>query len=523
MKRESEGSRASRALDLRHGWLRPVRIAFVPGPSTPFLDAFLADVAQAFVELGHSVTDVPDEATDAFVSTARFNEPVAWRESMLFTGRKRYRLSAKPANYTFVQVRPSELDSVLSHFERELRKSPASPELAAFPGLAPAAHEVLFEQGRRGGPYMCLARLLQAQAKTLRAVPVIGDETLVATHVMDLAGAYPRVDGSDRRACAQETALRIATHVSTREVAVHEATGDPLPAASWRTARAPRAMLDVSRALGERRFFTRAVLIADLVAVPAITESIASQYSEGCFATWDPTLDAMVCTASGTGRPVDKGGLTEDDLALVTDVRPDGTGARVRQVEGLSNHSASSEAVEFRLMDVDLPRVRIAGEDQEVPVVRSKLHGHRGVGGYDPRRVEYTPLSPSYQHYLVSCSTEAQAWAVRDAFSRSQALRDPDDPRRVVFTVLPGHGMIAVEKWSAERAPFEVLLETMDEGALRVIDGVPQGPLEFVDQGGERRLVTGLHGNRGPGRGSADPTSPPRAAGPRATPPPPPR
>jgi hypothetical protein len=474
---------------VRHAWLRPVRIAAIPGPSTPFLDGFLGEVTAAFLALGHAVTTSPDEATDAFVTTARFNEPVAWRDSLLFTGRKRYGLAAKPALYTFVHLRPDELAAVLAHFERELEPTPASRALAAFPGLAPAAHEVLFEQGRRGGPFMCLARLLQAQAKTLRAVPVIADERLHATHVMDLAGAYPRVDGSDRRACARETALRLVTHLSTREVALHEAAGAPVPAAAWRAAEGPRAMQNVSRALGERRFFTRRVLIADLVAVPAITESIASQYSEGCFATWDPDLDALVCTASGTGRPVEKGGLTEDDLALVTEVRPDGTGARVRPVEGLANPSASSEAVEFRLMDVVLPRIRTPSAAREVPVVRSKLHGHRGVGRYDPRRVEYAPLAPAYQHYPVSCSTEAQAWGVRDAFARAEALRRPDDPRQVVFTVLPGHGMIAVEKWNAQKEPFELLLEAIDSRALEVVDRVPQGPLAFVDDGaGGRRL-----------------------------------
>jgi hypothetical protein len=49
----------------------------------------------------------------------------------------------------------------------------------------------------------------------------------------------------------------------------------------------------------------------------------------------------------------------------------------------------------------------------------------------------------------------------------------------VVFTILPGHGVIVVEKWVAGKAPFQVIWESMDAGALEVEARVPQGPLGF--------------------------------------------
>jgi hypothetical protein len=111
--------------------------------------------------------------------------------------------------------------------------------------------------------------------------------------------------------------------------------------------------------------------------------------------------------------------------------------------------------------------------------VRSKLHGHRGVRAYDARRVEYVAMSPCYQHYPVTCATEAQARGIEAAFSCSEALQNPSDPRQVVFTVLPGHGTVVVEKWVPDHAPFEAIWQAMDQGDLQIDRHVPQAPIEY--------------------------------------------
>ncbi len=76
------------------------------------------------------------------------------------------------------------------------------------------------------------------------------------------------------------------------------------------------------------------IRINDLVHVPALEDAVSSQYSEGCFATWDPRLGALIATITGSARPVDKGRITEDDLAVISGVRRDGLGALVREVDG---------------------------------------------------------------------------------------------------------------------------------------------------------------------------------------------
>jgi hypothetical protein len=224
------------------------------------------------------------------------------------------------------------------------------------------------------------------------------------------------------------------------------------------------------------------IRIADLVHVPAMGDAVADQYSEGCFSTWEPQLEALIGTITGSAGPVNKGKIGYEDLAVLVGVREDGTGALVRRVEGQKNSPPSSEAVEMMEMDSVLPFITLGSAwhvEGRVPVVRSKLHGHRGVASYDPEWVEYVPLDPPYYAYPVTCGSDAQAQGIRDAFARSQALQNPEDQRQVVFTVLPGHGVVIGEKWVPGTAPFQTIWQYMDRGYLVVDARIPQGAMAY--------------------------------------------
>jgi hypothetical protein len=324
---------------------------------------------------------------------------------------------------------------------------------------------------------------LQAHSKSIRILLVVGEDDPLEAYLFDLVGSFPRIDGSEETILYRDLALRLAVILSTREVTDHELVEDEIPAKLWRQLTAPKAMIHAARELGERGFFTPTVHVARLVSVPAVEASVAEQYSEGCFATWEPKIDGLVATVTGSARPVEKGSIGEDDLAVIVGIRPDRSGALVRHVAGKRNDPPSSEAVELMGMDEPLPRVLFSQDGKQtsrVPVIRSKLHGHRGVGAYDPERVEFAPLERPYYHYPVSCATEAQAVGIQGAFARSEALRDPQDPRQVVFTVLPGHGVVIAEKWNQGKAPFETIWECMDAGQLQIASRVPQGYFRYV-------------------------------------------
>ncbi len=484
---------------LLHGWLCSLKVSFVPGPRDGVLDQVAEDLLDSFREEGHTVQPIPDDDTDLILTTARFGEPLNWREALLFTARRRFNLSHAPTIYTLVHITPDEFDCALDHFRTILPKSPPDPTDYEFAGTADGAYEVLFEQGRRGGPILALERVIQSQAKCIDVLLVVGDGGPKEGYLFNLVGAHPRIPAEGSGLRYGDLVTRIVTAESTHEVTDHAAIGDPIPHDVWERLSTPAEICEVGRQLGLRGFFTEMVRIADLVNVPAVANAVSSQYSEGCFSTWDAALDALITTVTGSARPVYKGNITEDDLAVIVGLRPDGSGALVRHVEGKLNAPPSSEAVEMVAMDGPLPRIRLRSEWQtyaEVPVVRSKLHGHRGISAYDAQHIEYVPMAAPYHHYPVTCATEAQAEGIVRAFSRSEALQNPEDPRQVVFTVLPGHGAVIVEKWVGGTAPFQTIWEAMDNGLLTVDSRVPQGPIEYMpdaESGVLRRLREKSH------------------------------
>jgi len=338
---------------------------------------------------------------------------------------------------------------------------------------------------------LALERIVQAQAKCLRILLLVGDDEPQAVYHFDLVGAYPRSSAEPEERFYTDIVLRIATAMSAGAVTDHRVMPKPISRDEWARLETPKAMAKTAVELGRRGFFTTMVRIADLAAVPAISDAIASQYSEGCYATHDVQLGALVSTVTGSARPIDKDRISEKDLAVIVGVRENQRGALVRHVEGIDNQPPSSEAVELKELDVHLPEIDLKHSNgtKRVPVVRSKLHGHRGIASYVPDYVEYAPMDPPYQVYPVSCSTEAQARGIIDALSRAQCLRNPDDPRQVAFTVLPGHGIVIVEKWSPDKAPFQLIWEYMDRELLVIDSMIPQGPITYDPESGGRMVL----------------------------------
>jgi hypothetical protein len=478
-------------VDHLHDWLRTLHVSYVPGPETPLTTEVANGILEHFRAAGHQVQSNPDSDTDIILTTATFGEPVGWRTSLMLSSRRRFGLRHSPTIYTLVHVTPAQLEATLDHFRRALSKEPPDRADFAFPGMAPMAYRVLIEQGRRGGPIMAMERLVQSQTMSIHVLLLVGDNRPHFVYHFDLVGAHPRSLAGEGDAFYRDIVLRVVTVESTHEVTGHEVVDEMIADSVWKELLVPKAMKAAALELGQRQFFTEMVRVADLVQVPALHEAVAEQYSEGCFASWEPALDALVATVTGSARPVDKGKIGDDDLAVIVGVRPDGQGALIRHVEGKRNDPPSSEAVEMIEMDERLPRIVLGpewGESCKVPVARSKLHGHRGVAAYDPRHVEFLPLDPPYYHYLVSCATEAQARGIKEAFARSVALNHPDDPRKLAFTVLPGHGVVIVEKWVAGKAPFQVMWEAMDAGKLEPANEIPQGAMEFIP-GTDGRMV----------------------------------
>lgn len=482
---------ASKVANPTHSWLKQIEISFVPGsaPMSSMLEELVEGILDKFKDLGHRVVEKPSDDTKVLLTTAQYQDAIPWRKAFLFGARRQFGLKHSPVIYTIIQMTPKQFDEAIGHFRKALAKKPVDPKDFQFEGLSPDSHRVLIEQGLRGGPIMALMRLLQAQSKSIRILLAVGDEHPERVYHFDLVGAFPSSLNTTASAFYTDIVLRMVTTESTHEVTDHQVIEPMVSRETWEAMSTPEAMRRAGQELGKRNFFTEMVRIEDLVAVPAVSDVVASQYSEGCFGTWDPRVEGLVATITGSARPVDKGNITDDDLALLVGVRPDGQGAQVRHVEGKRNDKPSSEAVE--MMDLDSPLPWVAHESvgavkTQVPVARSKLHGHRGVKAYNPKLVEYVPLDPPYYHYLVSCATEAQARGIKQAFSRAEILLNPKDPRKIAFTILPGHGVVMVEKWQSDKIPFQLFWEAMDSGDLEIDPHVPQGPMSYELEGDGR-------------------------------------
>jgi hypothetical protein len=311
---------------------------------------------------------------------------------------------------------------------------------------------------------------------------VVGDKRPQSAFLFDLVGAHPQIRFEDPQSFYKDIAIRVLTAASTSEITNHETVVPLITRQEWESLTTIEEMTRASHELGKRDFFTEMIKVSQVAEIPGFSEAISQQYSEGCFATWEPRINGLLTTITGSARPVQKENITDKDLAVIAGIKPERDGALIRKVEEHPNHPPSSEAVEMIGMDLGLPKVALEN-GARAPVIRSKLHGHRGVRSFDLTRVEYVPLPESYLHYPVSCSTDAQYRAVQEAFSNSSALQNPQDPRQIAFTVLPGHGVVIVEKWVEDKSPFQVIWEAMDKQMIEITNHIPQGPFAFETHG----------------------------------------
>lgn len=463
-----------------HSWLKQLSVSYVPGPSAPLSEGVAAGLVAHFREEGHNATALPSPETEVILTTARLGEPLGWREALMFTARRRFRLKHAPTVFTIVQATPEQFSEWMAKVETVLHEAPESAP--PFVGIPETAARTLYQQGKRGGAILYLLRIVQIQTKCIRVLFVVGEERPHYAFLFDLVGAHPQIKFEEPDSFYGDITTRIQTAASTSEITNHQVVEPPIPRGEWEELAAIHEMTRASHELGKRDFFTEMIKVSQLAEIPGFSEAISSQYSEGCFATWVPTINGLLTTITGSARPVRKENITHRDLAVIVGIKPERDGALIRNVEGQPNHPPSSEAVEMIGMDVRLPRVTLKGGAQ-APVIRSKLHGHRSIRSFDPARAEYVPLPRSYLHYPVSCSTDAQYRAVQEAFSSSSALQNPQDPRQIVFTILPGHGVVIVEKWVEGRAAFQAIWEAMDDRAIEITNEIPQGPFVFETHG----------------------------------------
>jgi hypothetical protein len=212
-----------------HPWLHKIRVSFVPGDSITSLAYEVVDnVMYQFTQLGHTVQYTPVDSTDIIITTAPFGEPLSYRKSLTSISRIKFKLTHSPSIFTLVHIRPEEFDRLIGQLEKGLAKDKPNPADFSFPGLVPEAYQSLFKEGKRGGPLMALGRVIQAQAKCIHILLLVGDDEPQRIYYFDQVGEYPHSEASDRRAFYQDVVLRMVTTVSTHEINDHEVVGETI-------------------------------------------------------------------------------------------------------------------------------------------------------------------------------------------------------------------------------------------------------------------------------------------------------
>ncbi len=469
-----------------HAWVRPIAVAYVPGALTPALEQAAGTLLEWLRFAGCPISDEPNAETDLILTTSRLGLVTPRDEALLFHAKRKYRLNRRPLTLTMVDVPEADYQRWLEHFAELARQPEDALAPEQYAGLGPQAVEVIAHQARRGGPELAFSRLVQAQCLSVRvmALRTLDGRPYRAMH-FDLAGARPVSDATDMEAFAADVGPRVLAAACAQEVKGHGFLDEPVPAEQWAALRGPDAMIRAGTIFTEFGFFTTPFYVEKILGYRGISDALSAQYSEGCYAVYEPDLGGLITTATGSARLVDKRAISRADQAVIVGIRPDRAGAWVRPVAGLDPVLPSVEAVEMLSITQAVSthkRANSAGAVVDVPNIRALLHGHLGVEAFDPACVEAVQLEPLYYTQLVSCGTGALAEGTAAAFARSAALRRLDDPRRLVFLEQPGHGVMIAEKWSDAtdgRAPFETIHEYLKAGHLQMTLDIPQGPIAW--------------------------------------------
>ena len=93
---------------------------------------------------------------------SRLGEPLGWRDALMFTARRRYKLDHLPTVFTIVQATPEQFAARMAEIEAIMSGEAAGGP--GFAGILESATRTLSGQGKRGGAILYLARVLQIQA-----------------------------------------------------------------------------------------------------------------------------------------------------------------------------------------------------------------------------------------------------------------------------------------------------------------------------------------------------------------------
>ncbi|HSK89622.1 MAG TPA: hypothetical protein VK880_14765, partial [Anaerolineales bacterium] len=214
-----------------HPWLKQLTLSYIRGPATSLANRVAAGLMDYFHHEGHTTEEVPSPETSVILTTARLGEPLGWREALMFTARRRYKLKHAPTVFTIVHALPEQFREWMAETEQVLQKGPeAAP---GFAGIPETAYRTLYQQGKRGGAILYLLRVIQIQTKSIRVLLVVGKDEPESAFLFDLVGAHPQIKFEEERSFYKDLATRIMTAASTEEITKHQVVEPEIKHEEW--------------------------------------------------------------------------------------------------------------------------------------------------------------------------------------------------------------------------------------------------------------------------------------------------
>jgi|GEM_PF-1053625 hypothetical protein len=319
-----------------------------------------------------------------------------------------------------------------------------------------------------------LARVLMARVgapKTLFVYPDPETGEILEATLCTMEGGHPSVTTDIVRDIRDRlVAVACATEVNDRLDRIPES----VQTSAFDAARSPRVLVDAGRRMGRLGLLPPPHRVSDYVSV-----TMASAYqrylgikgfSEGMMFVYDPDLQALVVTASGSFE-VDKRDLRPEDVVVVDHQLADGR-LRLLEVAGAGQKGPSVEAWEVASLMAAAPKIKVSKDaggiwrpdpngTVEVPAVRGGLHAHVGVDEADETLIESIPPDRASYPYGFGCGTDLMVDVAAATVRRSQAINDAGDTRSYVRWPMLYHGEMALELWTPD-VPDEPLTGLLD-------------------------------------------------------------
>ncbi|GGQ46346.1 hypothetical protein ACFFKE_27955 [Streptomyces mutabilis] len=337
---------------------------------------------------------------------------------------------------------------------------------------------------RRHTEVVDIGRTVMARTAAPRVVLVNRDGQEATLFTME--GGHP----TETQDLADRIRDRLVTAACARDVGDrYDVVTDALSSTTWTHSPAPDHLAAAGRRMGALGLLPEPVHIDRYV-----SEALASLYreylgwkrlSEGMLFLYDPDLDAVVVTASGSWD-VDKRALRRDEVTVLHP-HPHGSRLRVLAPEGVDPKGPSVEAWEVCALLSAVPTVRLsrsaAGHwtldpdgERTAPIIRGGVHAHVGVSRADDTVIESVPPNRDLYPYGFGCGTDLVADVATDTVARSHAVNDATDPRRYVRWPMLYHGEMAVELWKPglPEQPLQGLLDAYAASVRYTPDHVDQ-------------------------------------------------